>query len=147
MPIDQLTKADLPALRRLARACLDADGGLPLLAETPLLRSRLLREQTVAIRDDGELLAAAGLDVDGDRATTSGLVAPSVRGQGLGTHLLAWAEDGAGKAALTVATESCGRGRRAALRAARSGLHLRRVRTAATTSAPYRASAHRWASR
>ena len=109
MPIDQLTKADLPALRRLARACLDADGGLPLLAETPFLQSRLLRAQTIAIRDDGELLAAAGLDVDGDRATTSGLVAPSVRGQGLGTHLLAWAEDGAGRAELTVATESCGR--------------------------------------
>ena len=55
----------------------------------------MLREQTVAIREDGELLAAAGLDVDGDQATTSGMVAPSVRGRGLGTHLLVWAEDDA----------------------------------------------------
>jgi GNAT superfamily N-acetyltransferase len=108
MPIDQLSTADLPALRRLAQACLDADGGLPLLTETAMLRSRFLRRETVAIREDGELLAAAGLDVQGDRAITSGLVAPSVRGQRLGTHLLTWAEDGAGKAALTVATESCG---------------------------------------
>jgi GNAT superfamily N-acetyltransferase len=108
MPIDQLTEADLPALHRLAQACLAVDGGLPLLAETRMLRSRLLREQTVAIREDGALLAAAGLDVDGDRATTSGLVAPHVRRRGLGTHLLTWAEDEAGQAALTVATESCG---------------------------------------
>ena len=105
MPIDQLSKADLPALRRLAQACLDADGGLPLLTETAMLRSRFLRKVTVAIREDGELLAAAGLDVDGDRAITSGMVAPSVRGRGLGTHLLTWAEDGAGKQRNYLASE------------------------------------------
>lgn len=108
MPIDQLTEADLPALQGLARACLDADGGLPLLAEAKMLRYRLLRKQTVAIREDGLLLAAGGLDVDGDRAITSGMVAPHARRRGLGTHLLTWAEDEAGEAALTVATESCG---------------------------------------
>jgi mycothiol synthase len=108
MPVDELSEADLPALQRLARACLETDGGLPAFAEPPLLRLRLLREQTLAIRDDGELLAAAGLTREEGRVTTSGLVAPRARGQGLGSHLLAWAEDAAPDAALTVATETCG---------------------------------------
>ena len=37
-----LTEADLPALGELARACLHADGGLPLLADEPLLRQLFL---------------------------------------------------------------------------------------------------------
>ena len=61
MPIDELREDDLPALQRLARACLEADGGLPAFADLPLLRARLLREETLAVRDDGELVAAAGL--------------------------------------------------------------------------------------
>ena len=75
-----------------------------------MLRSRFLRKQTVAIREDGQLLAAAGLDVDGDRAITSGHGRPlTYGGRGLGTHLLTWAEDDAGpRPTLTVATESCG---------------------------------------
>jgi mycothiol synthase len=108
MPVDELSEADLPALQRLAQACLEADGGLPAFAELPLLRLRLLREQTLAIRDDGELLAAAGLTRGPSRVTTSGLVAPRARRQGLGNHLLAWAEDAAIDMALTVATETCG---------------------------------------
>jgi GNAT superfamily N-acetyltransferase len=107
MPVDQLSEADLPALQQLALACLAADGGLPAFADFPLLRARLLREETLAIREGGRLLAAAGLTRRDDRATTSGLVTPSARRQGLGAHLMAWAEDGAGDAALTVATETC----------------------------------------
>lgn len=107
MPVDQLSEADLPALQRLAWACLELDGGLPAFAEFPLLRSRLLREQTLAIREDGVLLAAAGLTRHYGQATTSGLVAPAVRRRGLGTHLLTWAVDAAPDAALTVATETC----------------------------------------
>ena len=42
MPIDELREDDLPALQRLARACLEADGGLPAFADIPLLRARLL---------------------------------------------------------------------------------------------------------
>ena len=72
-----------------------ADGGLPAFADPPLLRARLLREQTLAVRDDGELVAAAGLTRSESRVTTSGLVAPRARGQGLGHHLLTWAEDAA----------------------------------------------------
>jgi mycothiol synthase len=106
MPVDQLSEADLPALQQLALACLAADGGLPAFADPPLLRARLLREETLAIREGGRLLAAAGLTRRDDQATTSGLVTPSARRQGLGAHLMAWAEDGAGDAALTVATES-----------------------------------------
>lgn len=108
MPVDQLSEADLPQLQALARECLDADGGLPLFASAGLLRARLLREHTVAIREDGILLAAAGLGVHNGRAITSGLVAPAARRRGLGTHLMAWAEDLAGDATLIVATESCG---------------------------------------
>jgi mycothiol synthase len=108
MPVDQLSDADLPALQRLVRACLEADGGLPAFAEPPLLQLRLLREQTLAVRDDGELVAAAGLTRSESRVTTTGLVAPRARRQGLGHHLLAWAEDAAPDAALTVATETCG---------------------------------------
>ena len=108
MPVDSLREADLPALQQLAQACLEADGGLPAFAQPPLLRARLLREQTLAIREDGQLLAAAGLTRrDDDEVITSGLVAPQARRQGLGTHLMAWAEDAAGGAALTVATETC----------------------------------------
>lgn len=108
MPVDQLSEPDLPQLQALARSCLDADGGLPLFASPALLRARLLRKHTVAIREDGVLLAAAGLGVSNGRALTSGLVAPAARRRGLGTHLMAWAEDLAGDAALVVATESCG---------------------------------------
>ena len=58
---DSLTEADLPALRDLARACLDADGGLPILTSDGLLRARLLGGATLAARDDtGALVAAAG---------------------------------------------------------------------------------------
>ncbi len=107
MPVDQLSEADLPALQQLALACLAADGGLPAFADFRLLRARLLREETLAIREGGRLLAAAGLTRRDGQATTSGLVTPSARRQGLGAHLMAWAEDGAGDAALTVVTESC----------------------------------------
>lgn len=108
MPVDQLGEADLPQLQALARACLDADGGLPLFTSPGLLRARMLREHTVAIREDGTLLAAAGLSLRNGRATTTGLVDPAARRRGLGTHLMAWAEDAAGDATLVVATESCG---------------------------------------
>ncbi len=107
MPVDQLGEADLPQLQALARACLDADGGLPLFTTPGLLSARLLREHTVAIREDGRLLAAAGLGMHNGRAITSGLVAPTARRRGLGSHLMAWAEDLAGNATLVVATESC----------------------------------------
>lgn len=108
MPVDQLSETDLPELQALARACLETDGGLPLFASPGLLRARLLREHTVVIREDGVLLAAAGLSISNGRAITSGLVAPAARRRGLGTHLMAWAEDLAGDATLIVATESCG---------------------------------------
>ena len=73
-----------------------------------MLRARLLREQTLAVREAGRLVAAAGVTVDGATATASGMVAPGVRGRGLGSRLLRWTEDRAGGAALTVATETLG---------------------------------------
>jgi ribosomal protein S18 acetylase RimI-like enzyme len=106
MPTESLTEDDLPALQGLAQACLDADGGLPTFAEPPMLRSRLLRAQTLAIREAGRLVAAAGVTVEGTTATASGMVAPGVRGRGLGSRLLRWTEHHAGHATLTVATET-----------------------------------------
>ena len=104
-----LGEADLEDLAALARACLDADGGLPLLASTGLLRARLLGDETLAGRDGaGNLVAAAGTTVRDGAASTSGLVHPARRGEGLGRHLLGWAVDQAGDAPLTVATETCG---------------------------------------
>jgi ribosomal protein S18 acetylase RimI-like enzyme len=106
MRTEPLTEADLPALQGLAKACLDADGGLPMFAEAAILRSRLLRAQTLAIREAGRLVAAAGVTLDGGAATASGMVAPDVRGRGLGSRLLRWTVDQAGDATLTVVTET-----------------------------------------
>ncbi len=106
MSTEPLTEADLPALRGLAQACLDTDGGLPMFATAPMLRSRLLRAQTLAVRDAGRLVAAAGISVEGATATASGMVAPHVRGRGVGSRLLDWTDDQAGDARLTVATET-----------------------------------------
>ncbi|WP_344149142.1 GNAT family N-acetyltransferase [Nocardioides koreensis] len=103
-----LTESDLPALRDLARACLDADGGLPILTSDGLLRARLLAGETLAARDEtGALVAAAGAAVRDGAATTSGLVHPAHRGQGLGRRLMEWAAAAAGPAFLTAATETC----------------------------------------
>jgi len=104
----ELDDADLPALRDLARSCLDADGGLPIFTSDGLLRARLLGGETLAARDDdGALVAAAGVAVRDGAATTSGLVHPERRGRGLGRRLLEWAGERAADATLTVATETC----------------------------------------
>lgn len=103
-----LSTADLPDLRRLAQACLDQDGGLPLFAEEAMVRSRVLRDRTIGFRlPDGTLAAAAGLGFRGDMAVTTGMVHPTLRRRGIGEELLQWAIGQAGDAALMVETESC----------------------------------------
>ena len=103
-----LDEVDLPALRTLAGACLAADGGLPILAEEGLLRARVLGGDTLAAREpDGRIVAAAGVRVGPDGATTSGLVHPDHRGRGHGRELLRWAVERSAGAPLTVATETC----------------------------------------
>jgi mycothiol synthase len=97
---------DLPALTGLAGACLAADGGLPLFAQPPLLRARLLQTRTLGAWQDGDLVAAAGVGTDRRPATATGLVHPAWRGRGLGGQLLTWAEEQAGGVDLLVATES-----------------------------------------
>jgi mycothiol synthase len=103
-----LTDADLPALAGLARACLKADGGLPLLADEPMLRRQYLSGSGIAGRDDtGDLVAAAGVHVDtAGRRSATGLVRPSARHQGLGTELAAWCRERSGGALLRVVVET-----------------------------------------
>ena len=104
----ELTRADLPDLQGLARACLDLDGGLPMFAGEAMLDSRLLRDATIGLRlPDGTLAAAAGISHADDTATTSGMVHPTMRRRGIGERLLQWAIQEAGDAAIQVATESC----------------------------------------
>jgi GNAT superfamily N-acetyltransferase len=93
-------------LRALARACLEADGGLPLFTGQQMLRRRMLIGESIIARDAaGGLVAAASISLDDFGATTTGMVHPARRGEGLGTQLLQWARDRAGHAPLTVATE------------------------------------------
>ena len=106
MPDDQLSKADLPALQALARACLDADGGLPLFAEAPMLRSRLLREQTLAIREAGRLVAAGRGHVDGPGPPPAVWSHPPYAAGASGLRLLRWTPRAG--ATLTVVTETLG---------------------------------------
>ena len=88
-----LTPEDRPAVRALAQACLDHDGGLPELVEDEFITRYFYGDDTIAGRDDlGALVAIASLSYDeaGNRIA-SGLVHPSVRRQGHGEALVAWA--------------------------------------------------------
>ena len=94
-------------LRALAHACLDADGGMPLFIGEQMLRGRMLIGESIAARDaSGALVAAASVSVGDSGAITTGMVHPARRGEGLGRRLLRWACDWAGRAPLTVATET-----------------------------------------
>lgn len=106
-----LTTDDLPALARLMRRVLAADGGLPVAADEPFLRSRYLvgaNTGAVAAGVSGadELVAAGGLRPVARLLAAAGVVDPARRGQGLGTHLVAWAQRAAGLVGLRFETES-----------------------------------------
>lgn len=82
-------------MRALAQACLDHDGGLPQLVDDDFITRYFYGDDTIAGRDDlGELVAIASLSYDeaGNRIA-SGLVHPSVRRQGHGEALVAWARE------------------------------------------------------
>ncbi len=94
-------------LRALAHACLEADGGMPMFTGERMLRGRLLIGESLAARDaSGRLVAAAAVSLAEEAATTTGLVHPERRGEGLGTRLLEWAADRAGHAPLVAASET-----------------------------------------
>lgn len=102
-----LTEEDLPALRELARACLRADGGLPHLADEPMLRRYFLAGAGIGGRDEtGDLVAAAGILADRGARTATGLVRPSARHRGLGSELAAWCREQSGGALVRVAVET-----------------------------------------
>ncbi|MFE9694224.1 GNAT family N-acetyltransferase [Micromonospora sp. NPDC005806] len=96
----------LAGLAELAEACLAADGGLPLFADSPVLRARLLQTRTLGAWHDDALVAAVGVGTDRRPATGTGLVHPAWRGRGLGGRLLSWADEQVGDADLLVTTES-----------------------------------------
>jgi len=104
----RLSESDLPQLGSLARACLKRDGGLPQLAEEPVLARLFLTDATIGGRDEtGDLVAVASLwwDAQG-RRTATGLVHPSVRHQGHGEALVAWARERSGGVPLRVVAET-----------------------------------------
>ncbi len=103
-----LTDDDLPALRHLAARCLEADGGLPLLASEAMLRRLFLSGAGIAGRDEtGDIVAAASVFVDGTgQRTATGLVHPSTRWQGLGEELVQWAQERSGGSPLRVVAET-----------------------------------------
>ena len=58
----ELTPNDRAAVRALAQACLDHDGGLPELVEDEFISRYFFGDDTIAGRDDlGELVAVASL--------------------------------------------------------------------------------------
>jgi ribosomal protein S18 acetylase RimI-like enzyme len=103
-----ITEADLPPLHELAAACLRADGGLPLLADEPMLRRFFLGGAGIGGRDEtGDLVAAAGVWTDAaGRRSATGLVRPSSRHQGLGAQLAAWCSERSGGKLLRVVVET-----------------------------------------
>ncbi|MBM6400382.1 GNAT family N-acetyltransferase [Phycicoccus sonneratiae] len=103
-----LSEDDLPALRELALACLHADGGLPLLADEPMLRRYFLAGVGIGGRDEtGDLVAAAGVTRDRTgRPGAAGLVRPSARRSGLGAELAAWCAEHSGGRLLRVSVET-----------------------------------------
>lgn len=103
-----LAEADLPALAGLARACLERDGGLPLLTDEGMLRRLFLHGESLGGRDlTGELVAAVSYWVgEGLERQASGLVAPHVRGEGIGEELVRWVHERSGDAPVLVIAET-----------------------------------------
>ena len=128
----RLADADLPALAHLARRCLAADGGLPLLAGEPMLRQLFLSGESIGGRDEtGDLVAAASVYLDGGgHRTATGLIHPSARRQGLGEELVRWCRERSGGALLRVVVETTSPEWDALRRAPGAAAHLRRARHA-----------------
>ena len=101
--LDEDSFDELPTL---THACLEVDGGMPLFIGEQMLCGRMLIGESIAARDASGLVAAASVSVGDSGATTIGMVHPARRGEGLGTRLLQWARHSAGRAPLTVATET-----------------------------------------
>lgn len=103
-----LSADDLPDIRHLAQRCLDADGGLPLLAGEAMARRLFLSGSGIGGRDEtGDLVAAAAVFVDrSGQRTATWLVHPSVRNQGHGDALVAWCREHSRGAPLRVVAET-----------------------------------------
>ncbi|MDO5502180.1 MAG: GNAT family N-acetyltransferase [Actinomycetia bacterium] len=104
----ELTDADREAVRALAQACLDHDGGLPQLTSDEFISRYFYGDHTVAGRDElGELVACASLTYDeAGHRLASGLVHPSMRRQGHGEQLVAWTREQAGGVPVRVVAET-----------------------------------------
>ncbi|MBP6997609.1 MAG: GNAT family N-acetyltransferase [Phycicoccus sp.] len=103
-----LSEDDLPDLVGLAQACLDQDGGLPQLADERMLRRLFLSGAALGGREiTGELGAAASTWV-GEHASrqATGLVAPDLRGQGIGDQLILWVREQASGSPVRVIAET-----------------------------------------
>ncbi|WP_068401432.1 GNAT family N-acetyltransferase [Kribbia dieselivorans] len=103
-----LSAEDLPRLIALARACLEADGGLPDLVDEEYLRAHYAHATSIGASDlTGELVAVAAIGVssEGLRIGT-GMVHPTARGQGLGDELFNWAQNEAAGRSLSFGVDN-----------------------------------------
>ncbi|WP_370892726.1 GNAT family N-acetyltransferase [Janibacter sp. GXQ6167] len=119
-----LTEADLPGVQAVAEACLERDGGLPELADQDRLRALFLTDTAIVGRDAlGDILAATALGWgSGGRRIATGLVHPSVMGQGIGAELVQWSREQAAGEPVRVIAETISP--EAEELFAQSGLHL-----------------------
>lgn len=102
-----LADSDLEGLQGLARECLAADGGLPMLDSAELVRELFRSGPGIGGFDDlGELVAAAAMLTVGSHPAATGLVHPAMRRQGHGEELVAWCRRQAGDGPVLVIAET-----------------------------------------
>lgn len=105
---NDLHEQDLPDVRELASRCLSADGGMPTLDSRETIEALFGSGPGLVGRDDtGDVVAAVALfnDPAGHRSVT-GLVHPSMRGQGIAEELAQWVRVTTGGAPLRATLEN-----------------------------------------
>lgn len=119
-----LVETDLAGVQAVAQACLERDGGLPELADEERLRALFLTDTAIVGRDTlGEIVAVTALGWGGGgRRIATGVVHPSVMGQGIGAELVRWSREQAAGEPVRVIAETISP--EAEELFAQSGLHL-----------------------
>ncbi len=134
------TGTDLPAVARLARAVLAADGGSDYATDGAFLGRWYGAPDAygrVGVDGAGVVRAAGAVRPDDGYASLVGMVAPTARGQGHGSTLLDWSLGVAEEAGLVPQVETeWTTGEAERLYAARPGAGIRRGRPPGTLPPP-----------